>query len=97
MQHQKETGEGLWDIEKGEKTEYLDLMEACKKFNVDIELYSSEPGMKFQEHIAIIKGEKIIDECEDAEEFDLQYFKDIFNYSKKQAEEEFGIEISQAD
>lgn len=39
------------------------LLRISKEYNVDIEVYSSECGMCFQEHYLIKNGELLIDEC----------------------------------
>lgn len=49
---------------------HLSLPEACKLLHVEAEVYSYESGCEFSEHYLIdTKGNVIIDECVDVEEF----------------------------
>ena len=71
------------------KIEFVTLIEACKKWNLDMEVYSEECGCCFQEHMVVINGELIVDDCVECNEYC------ICNYgTKEEAEAEFGIEIT---
>ena len=48
---------------------FVTLFEACEELGLDIEVYSSEPGCCFQEHIICKHGEVVVDDCVD-------YFED---------------------
>ncbi len=65
------------------------LEKESQELDLDIEVYSSEPGMEFAEHYLISRGEIIKDECFDYEEFCLDDCK-----SKDEAEKECGIHIT---
>ena len=65
------------------------LQTESERLNLDIEVFSEESGMCFQEHYVIRKGKLEVDECVDWQEYDLTEFK-----TKKEAEEEYGIEIT---
>ena len=56
MQHQKETSKGIWDNDDGflDTHEFITLFEACKKWNIQMEAYSEEPGQGFAEHLSYI-------------------------------------------
>ena len=71
------------------KLEFITLWEACREWNIDMEVYSEEGGCCFQEHYVCIKGDVICDECVEW----YEYFIDDYN-SKKDAEEELGIKIT---
>lgn len=45
------------------------LEDMSERLDLVIEAYSKEPGLEFQEHILIDKGEVLIDECVDYEEY----------------------------
>lgn len=60
-----------------------------KRLNLDIEVFSEEGGMCFQEHYVILKGDIVCDDCVDWQE----YYIGEFN-SKEEAERELGIEIT---
>lgn len=69
MRKQQMTGEGYWywGDEIQNVKEFITLFEACKKYNVNMEVYSEEPGCCFSEHYKYENG-KILDECVDYEE-----------------------------
>ena len=71
------------------RIEFITLIEACQKWNLDMEVFSEEPGCCFQEHMMVINGELVIDECEEWNEYDLDDFD-----TKEEAEEELEIEIT---
>lgn len=60
-----------------------------KRLNLDIEIYSEECGMCFQEHYIVRKGVVEVEECVDYNEYALYDFN-----SKQHAEKELGIEIT---
>lgn len=61
MRRQAETGKGHW-ADLPENTEFLTLFEACEKYGVNMEVYSSEPGMAFQEHLMYENGNILNDD-----------------------------------
>ena len=69
--------------------EFITLFEACKKWNLDMEVYSEECGCCFQEHYVVVNGDTICDECVDYYEYWLDEYE-----TKEEAEEELGIEIT---
>jgi hypothetical protein len=68
---------------------FVTLFEACEMFNVDMEVYSEEPGCCFQEHYLVINGDVLVDECEEWNEYWLDDYE-----TKEEAEEELGIVIT---
>lgn len=60
------------------------LLECSKQFNLDIEVFSEEPGCGFMEHYIISKGNIIIDECVD-------YYEN-YNEETDQYDSEGGLE-----
>lgn len=86
----KEPDKWYWgDSVDTSKIEFVTLFEACKKWNIDMEVYSEECGCCFQEHFVVVNGDVIVDECVDYEEYCI----DDYN-SKEDAERELGIEIT---
>ena len=71
------------------KLEFITLFEACKKWNLDMEVYSEEPGCCFQEHYVVVNGELIDSEVVEYNEYCIDEFE-----NKEDAEAEFGIIIS---
>jgi hypothetical protein len=65
------------------------LIIESKRLNLDVEVYSEEGGMCFQEHYIILKGDMTCDECVDWEEYFLGDYD-----TKEEAEEELEIEIT---
>ena len=63
-----------------------------KKLNLDIEIYSSEPGCEFQEHYLVRKGKVEIDETTEY----LCLYVDEFK-TKKEAEENFNEKFSKEE
>lgn len=72
-----------------EGLEFITLFEACKKWNLVMEVYSEECGCEFQEHYICDKGDVICDECVEWSEYDLEEYE-----TKEEAEEELGIELT---
>lgn len=60
-----------------------------ERLNLNIEVFSEECGMCFQEHYVIINGDIIVRECVDWEEYCLEDYE-----TKEEAEEDLGIEIT---
>lgn len=69
--------------------EFITLFEACKKWNIIMEVYSEEGGCQFQEHYICDKGDIICDECVNWEEHDIDDYE-----TKEDAEEELGIKLT---
>lgn len=84
-----------WYFDEGvdsSKLEFITLFEACKKWNLNMEVYSEECGFEFQEHYIFADGDLICDECVDYYEYDISEFE-----TKEKAEEELGITITDAE
>ena len=71
------------------KIEFVTLWEACKKWNLDMEVYSEECGCCFQEHYVCVHGDIVCDECVEWNEYCIDDYK-----TKEDAEAELGIEIT---
>lgn len=71
-----------------EEHEYITLWEACKKWNLIMEVYSEESGCEFQEHLICDKGDVICGECVEWHEYCICDYE-----TKEEAEEELGLEI----
>lgn len=69
--------------------EFITLFEACKKWNLDMEVYSEEGGCCFQEHYVVVNGDLICDECVDWQEYYIGEYE-----TKEEAENELEIEIT---
>lgn len=69
--------------------EFITLWEACARWNIDMEVFSEEPGCAFQEHYLIIDGQVVCEDCVEWNEYDLDDFE-----TKEEAEEELEIEIT---
>ena len=52
------------------------LIQESKQLNLTIEVYSEECGMGFQEHIAVVNGDLMVNDCVDYQE--LYWDKDEF-------------------
>jgi hypothetical protein len=79
-----------WYHEPGEEEhEYITLYEACKRWNLVMEVYSEEGGCQFQEHFLCDKGEVICEECVEWEEYDISDYE-----SKEEAEEDLDVEFT---
>jgi hypothetical protein len=65
------------------------LLIESKKLNLDIEVYSEEPGCCFQEHYIIIKGDLVCDECVEWSEIWIDDYE-----TKEEAESDLEIEIT---
>ena len=79
-----------WHREPGdEEREYITLYEACKRWNLVMEVYSEEGGCQFQEHFVCDNGDVICEECVDWEEYDVCEYE-----TKEEAEEDLGEEFT---
>lgn len=65
------------------------LLLESKKLGLNIEVYSEESGMCFQEHYMIIDGELVRDECVDWSEYWVEEYE-----TKEEAEEDLEIAIT---
>lgn len=72
-----------------EEHEYITLWEACKRWNLVMEVYSEEGGCCFQEHFVCDKGDVICYECEDWYEYDVYDYE-----TKEEAEEDLDEEFT---
>ena len=68
--------------------EFITLWEACERWNLEIEVYSEEPGCCFQEHYMYVDGEMSCD-CVEQNEYCLDDYK-----SKEEAEQDLSINIT---
>jgi hypothetical protein len=87
-------GSCAWSIESCCRTSGysngIDLFEVnSKELNLEIESWSDECGMCFQEHYVILKGDLVCDECVDWCEYYLCDYE-----TKEDAERELEIEIT---
>lgn len=69
-----------------------DILTESKNLNLSVEIYSSEPGIGFQEHFLIDKGDIIKSECEDYHELSTEWFN-----NPREICEELQSEYSEAD
>ena len=86
-----------WSVSEGmcasiAEENFITLQEACEKWKLICEVYSKEPGHKFQEHYICDKGKVVKNErteysCVSFEGYD----------TKEEAEECFGCKISDED
>ena len=82
-----------WHFEEWQKDlEFITLEEACAKWHLEMEIYSEEYGIGFQEHYLIKNDEVIINECVDANEYDLYEYK-----TKEEAESELDTKITDTE
>lgn len=65
--------------------EYTFISNVSKSLQLKIEIFSSEPGIGFQEHYLIRNGEMMIEGCEDYTEY---YFDELY-YKGETYEEKF--------
>ena len=72
--------------------EFVTLFEACKKWNIDMEVYSEESGCCFQEHYVFVDGDLICEECVEWNEYYLGDYE-----TKEEAEKELDIEITEEE
>ncbi len=69
--------------------EFITLFEACKRWNLVMEVYSEEGGIGFQEHFICDKGEILCEECVDWEVYDIYDYE-----TKEDAEEDFDTKFT---
>ena len=69
--------------------EFITLFEACKRWNIVMEVYSEESGCCFQEHFICDKGEVICNDCIEWNEYCIDDYD-----TKEEADKDFGIVIS---
>ena len=82
----------MWGWDEGtdtSKLEFITLLEATKKWNLVMEVFSEEPGCEFQEHYIFDNGTVLVDECVEYQEYWICEYD-----TKEEAEEELGIEIT---
>lgn len=81
----------MWSFgdKNSDDLEFITLWEACKKWNIVMEVYSEEPGCEFQEHFICDKGDILCDECVDYHEYDISEYE-----TKEEAEADLGIDIT---
>lgn len=80
---------GRWKTEYKNEFRGTTLPIESERLGLDIEVFSEECGMCFQEHYVIINGDVIINECVDWEEYCIDEYE-----TKEEAEEDLGIEIT---
>ena len=73
----------------------LTLWEACKLYDIVMEVYSKEEGVRFQQHILCNKGKVEIDDTVDWYEYDDDDFEDY--ETKEEAEEGLKIALSEEE
>jgi hypothetical protein len=78
-----------WWGDEGKPSEFITLWEACKKWNLDMEVYSEESGCCFQEHFVSIEGDVVCQECVEWNEYSIEDYE-----TKEEAEVDLGIEIT---
>lgn len=86
------TEPNMWGWGKGvdaSKLEFITLWEACGRWNIDMEVYSEEPGCCFQEHYLVVDGQVVYEDCVEWNEYDLDDYE-----TKEEAEEELEIKIT---
>lgn len=89
------TNPGMWwfgDNVDASKIEFVTLDEACEKWNLDMEVYSEEPGCCFQEHYMFIDGYMVLEECVDYYEYYIEEFE-----TKDEAESELEITLTKEE
>lgn len=79
------TNPDKWFIGDSAPKEFITLWEACERWDLDMEVYSEEPGCEFQEHY-VCRGGDI--DCYDCIEWS-EYFVDEYD-TKEEAEDDFG-------
>jgi hypothetical protein len=68
MRREPERWSGHGYDRDGNKLRFVTLYEACKELDLDMEVYSEEPGCEFQEHYLFVDGELEVSETEHYEE-----------------------------
>lgn len=65
-------GDCAWSVNSAMRQEFhpdRSLESETKRLGLVVEVFSSEPGFRFQEHVLIDKGDVLVDECPDYEEY----------------------------
>ena len=75
--------------ERDDDCEYITLFEACRKWNLDMEVYSAESGCCFQEHYMIEDGTLTCEDCVDYYEYYIGDYETI-----EEAEAELDTDIT---
>lgn len=77
-------GDCAWSIKSSMRNkEWRNLEGETKRLNVVFEAYSSEPGWRFQEHILVDRGEVVIDDRVDYEEYWVDEYDTIEEFNAK--------------
>lgn len=94
MRIQQETGKGDWHWGDGLQNveKFLTIWEACKEFNVNMEVYSEECGCEFQEHYKYENG-NVTEECVHYQEICLSYEEEE-GLTREGIEAKYNCEIS---
>lgn len=77
-------GDCAWSIKSSMREDGVrdpSLESECERLGLVVEAYSSEPGNGFQEHLLIVKGDVMIDECVDYEEHFVDGYVSIEAYN----------------
>lgn len=83
------SGSDRWYFGDYKPSEFITLWEACKKWNLDMEVYSEESGCCFQEHFVCAKGDIICEDCVEWEEYWIDDYE-----TKEEAEEDLEMQIT---
>lgn len=65
-------GDCAWSVNASMRQEFHpdhSLESEAKRLGLVVEVFSSEPGFRFQEHVLIDKGDILVDECSEYEEY----------------------------
>lgn len=80
-------GDCAWSILTAMCEEYRkdapSLESETKRLGLVVEVYSSEPGMCFQEHYLFVKGDVLVNECVDYEEHWVSGYSSLEEYNKE--------------
>lgn len=81
------------DINTPKDKTTTDLVAETKRLDLETEVFSSEPGIGFQEHFVIKNGKILVNECENYEEFEY----DSNDYEGETEDEKFKNFIKEND
>jgi hypothetical protein len=76
------------DVDKTQ-LEFITFVEASKRWNLEVEVYSEEPGCCFQEHYIVRNGVVEVDDCIEWNEYWVDYYE-----TKEEAEAELEMKIT---
>lgn len=79
-------GSCAWSIQSSMREKmsgFSPLERESERLGIMVEAYSSEPGIGFQEHVLIVKGEVVIDDCVDYKEHYVESAAKLESYNKK--------------